>query len=242
MMPEAPIWIDGPKKPVIVMKDPPPIEEAFFMPFPKPIRDWWMRVAEGKDQTMIYTEEKGWHQSSQKAEEVDHLTPESEMIYQGKNPDTSVAVPRSKQHHVGKGRDENGEIAPFGHPAWSRHPDIAEADEAYRKGDKEAFKEAIKRHREMVARGEVFTNDDAGMRRYEEEKMLEKATRYLAKHPNDPLPVVHHKEKALPIHFTHNWWDGLFSKNGENVTVFDANEQKGHYEKDGIELKWIPDD
>lgn len=42
------------------------------------------------------------------------------------------------------------------------HPDIAQAAESYRRGDKEAFSKALSAHREAVRRGERFWEGDDG--------------------------------------------------------------------------------
>ena len=224
----------------VPMIDPvlPSYQTIYQFGFPQRLAAWWHRVAEGKDQTMIYTEKRGWHPSGQRSQEVDHLTPESEMRQRGLNPDNSTGIPRSKQHHTGDGLDESGELAPFGHPAWSRHPDIGEAYKAYRNGDKQAFRKAIKKHREAVERGEEFTNDDWGTRYEEDKRMTEKAARYVLHHPEDPKPVINHKKKPQGKH----WYDGLFEGKRTEVIFTTTDEYKGHWVKEGIELKWVPDD
>jgi hypothetical protein len=109
---------------------------------------------------------------------------------------------RSQQHHTGEGVDETGEIAGYGHPAWSRHPDIGKARTLYQHGDKQAFDTALKKHQEAVQHDQSFTNDDWGVRDWEEKLVAEMELKYVLTHPEDPKPTIHRKNPPELKHWT----------------------------------------
>lgn len=149
------------------------------MPFPSKERSFQIEAQGGICQTMVYKESTGWHPcGSTDHLEVDHLFPESGLIYSGElDPNTSPAIVRCKKHHTGQGmtRDEDnagyGRLASYGEPEWSRHPDMYNALLQYREGDKDAFRKCAAQHRVEASHGIRITNDDLGVTLYERNRV-----------------------------------------------------------------------
>lgn len=160
------------------------------MPFSERVRNWAKEVAGGKCQTMVYTEEHGWQPCGRDAQEIDHNPPESYLIYHHLDRDNAATpVVRCKMHHTGQGltQGDDGELeeAGYGEFTFSKHPDIYQALEDYRAGDKNAFKKAAKKHQEAVENGENFTNTDWQIDEYEKERM-----NYLAQQSGKKRPFI----------------------------------------------------
>lgn len=152
------------------------LPERVDFAFPRAIRDYWMKVAGGKCQTHFYSEKWGWYVCGKEAKEVDHIVPESELKHQGVDPDQSVGIPRCKECHTGTGliHDDDGSVrlADYGEPGWSKHPDIGRALQDYRRGDKEAFKKAVKHHYEQAKNGNRFWNTTPEIDQFEIDHMM----------------------------------------------------------------------
>lgn len=176
--------------------------EAYFMPFPKPIRDWWIRVWGGQSGAEYYTERGGWQRSQQGADQVHHIRPESELIEQGLDPDRTPAIPLSQEEHVGSGIDFFGNVHGWGEVGHSMHPDMGQAREQYRKGDKDAFKKAAKEHHKKARSGQKIVNTDEQLDGYLTQEAQDRAARYVLEHPEDPKPQVHHRVSKPKSHWT----------------------------------------
>lgn len=180
--------------------------EAYFMPFPKPIRDWWIRVWGGESGSVVYSEKRGWFRSGRPADQVHHIRPESELIEQGLDPDQTPAIPLSQDEHVGRGVDFFGNDIPFGEYGHSMHPDMGQAREEYRKGDKEAFTKAAKKHHQRAKKGEKIVNTDEQLDGWLTQQAEDMARRYVQENPDDPKPVVKHRNPTI----RKNWTDIFF--------------------------------
>lgn len=185
-------WIETGYQPPIPVVDPRLLdtpEAVIFMPFPKKARNFWMRVAGDKCQTMVYDERHGWRTCDRPAEEVDHIIPEKYQLEQGDDPNNSVGMPRCKTHHVSDGRvwdeeDNEWRTASWGEWEWSKHPDVAEALEQYRAGNADAFQQLGIRHAKAAKEGEHYWNTDEATDAWETERMLELAQRLGEKRPS----------------------------------------------------------
>ena len=161
--------------------------EGRVMPFEKKTRDWWVRVAGGKCQAVIYSEENGFKQCSRPAQEVHHIVPEAWTRHsptEDNNSDTNNAVglPLCRPHHSGY-RDE-----PFS-PNASIHPDMGKARREYpimKPIGIDQFSETAKNHQLLASKGIKFWEGDTD--EYYLEKMKHKATIYQIKHPHDKKP------------------------------------------------------
>ncbi len=176
--------------------------EAYFMPFPKPIRDWWVRVWGGQSGAEYYDEQNGWTRSGQEGQQVHHIRPESELIEHGLDPDHTPAIPLSQDEHVGSGTDFFGNVFGWGERGHSMHPDMGQAREEYRKGDKEAFTKTARQHHVKARRGEKIVNTDEQLDGYLTQQAQDRATQYVQEHPDDPKPEVHHRKPQERKHWT----------------------------------------
>lgn len=171
------------------------------MPFAKEVRDWWMRVAYGECQARYITEEDGVVQCLSLADEVHHIIPASELLVEGLNPNDAVGLPLCRDHHRGNS-DE-----PMFDPNFSMHPDMGEALELYRQGNKNAFKEAALVHHEMAGKGERINNGDWATDEYYLQGMEFMAVQYLLEHPDDPKP---HSKSGLQRQMKPKHWYDVF--------------------------------
>lgn len=179
------------------------------MPFPTKERAFQLRAQGNKCQTMIYTEAQGYHIcGSTKDLELDHLYPESQLIVEGQlDPNHSPGIVRCQRHHTGFGIVyEHGvkQIAPAGSPEWSRHPDMGQALISYRNGDKDAFKNAAKKHVVAAERGLRITNDDVRFTESEVARVQEMNVRHVIT-TGERVPVVRNHGK-----FTLKHWSDIF--------------------------------
>jgi hypothetical protein len=156
--------------------------------YPERMRKHWRAVGDNKCQTHIYDERRGWYIcGSTRDIEVDHLVEESVQLENGQDPNNSVGIPRCHEHHCGTGlvRDR-GELryAAYGEREWSRHPDMGAALQAYRKGDKDAFKIAALRHHALAKEGKAVSNISAEVIQWETDYMLKLEQEYIEKTHN----------------------------------------------------------
>jgi len=180
------------------------------MPFPEKVRRWALEVTRGKCITPIYDEQHGWHLCGAIATDVDHLEPESVVLYEGGDPNNDATpIPRCKKHHTGSGMtqdDEHGEtyLAPWSDENWSRHPDMGAALDEYRKGDLDEFRSAAKKHIELYEAGVRFWNEDEGSERYEKELFDRMAQEYGVPRPDVKPHKLAGKRKKK------GWFEGLW--------------------------------
>ncbi len=177
-------YLFPPREVTLPIGDSPTIEKQYFQ-YKKPLRDWWMRVANGKCQVDIYDEKKGWHQCNEPATEVHHTIPEAWSITHGMeaHKDECPGLPACTRHHSGSNGDEFT-------PNFSFHPDMGEARSNYHEckaAGINIFKGTADHHHELAKENIVFWKDKADP--YYQEKMKYKATIYQLKHPNDRKPA-----------------------------------------------------
>ena len=165
------------------------------MPFPSPIRNWFLRVSgngkeeEARCEVEIYTEQGGWKEcGSKKKLQVHHIEPEAEVRERGGDPDGVMGLVVCAWHHIFGRSDVLGE------QGGSFHPDMGQAAIDYRKGDKDAYKKAARLHREKAKRGERFVSGDYGTDQYYTDKAMSEGTEYVITH-DDPRPVVKHRDE-----------------------------------------------
>lgn len=171
------------------------------MPFPEAIRRWSMDVADGKCQTLIYSEARGYHPCGSPAMEVDHIEPEAWMLAHGHDPNNeSGAIPRCRTHHVGYGTvEEDGEIreASYGERQWSKHPDMGYALDALHLKGEIKITEAHQEHIIYAANGVRYWNSDDGVDGYERELMDR-----LARKKEMPRPAIRPHKLYVLKHWT----------------------------------------
>lgn len=198
------------------------------MPFKEATRNWWMRVAGGKCQWEYYTEENGWLECGDEAEEVHHIIPEGWVLDRGGDPEHEVGLPLCRRHHS---RNSGDEEWGFGS---SFHPDIGEAFREY--GDwkqqeqhmaeiadrpidysNSPFAEAVREHRAMSEEGERYWTGTEEIDKYYEEKMREKAVRHIAENPDDPKPKTQPSPKMDRSKRPKRWYDFFFEEDEEEI-------------------------
>ena len=184
------------------------------MPFPESIRRWALSVTDGRCITSVYYEKTGYTICGRPAEEVDHSPPESVMIFEGRDPhNESTPIPRCKNCHTGSGvvSDENETyLAGFGEDGWAKHPEIFNALEEYRRGDKNAFKKAVQGHRDAVERGERFWNEDWQCDEFEVEIFNR-----MAHEKGIPRPEVKPHKSVRRKHWTDGWFGANYKDDVE---------------------------
>jgi len=178
------------------------------MPFIESMRNFIRNAQDNKCQTMIYTEAGGYQPcASTESLEVDHLTPESQLLAEGsEDPNHTEGIVRCQKHHTGRGQQlqDDGfteELSNYGEPEWSRHPDMGEARANYGK-DQDSFRKAAAKHQEAVKRGERITNDDEGVTEYERERVQQMTHDYCIKNDIKPPDPKNHKRFE-----EHHWYD-----------------------------------
>lgn len=169
------------------------------MPFAESVRSFWMRVAGGQCQARYYTEEEGIVQCMSPADEVHHIIPASQLLVEGLNPNDAVGLPLCRDHHRGLS-DE-----PMFDPDQSFHPDMGQALEDYRAGNKNAFREASELHHELALLGERITNGDWTTDEYYLQGMEMMAVQFLLEHPEEVKP--HSNAGLKNIMEPKHWYD-----------------------------------
>ena len=165
---------------------------ALTMAFNTRIRNWWMRVSDGKCQYEIYSEKDGFKDCGERAKHVHHIRPEGWTKDRGGDPDHNVGMGLCENHHVrNRGTEEYSDDFSF-------HPDIGSAYQSYREWKLQQqhlnsingkrtidystspFTEVSAKHREMSANDERYWSGTEELDDYYEQKMRDKATRYIA--------------------------------------------------------------
>lgn len=190
-------------------------------PFKESTRQFWFKTTDGKCAYEQYTEKKGFQQCNAPARHIHHIRGEAETLLRGGDPEQNVALPACQNHHVRNTNDVLGE------PDASFHPDIAQAYKSYKEwkandshmrsinGRKTVdystspFAEVGKDHKQKAQRGERYIAGDGGTDIYYENKMREKATRYLAEHPDEHKPNAKPHPKTDPSKKPKKWYDLL---------------------------------
>ena len=191
------------------------------MPFKERSRQFWFRVNNDKCAYEEYDEKTGFRECGERARQVHHIRGEADQLAAGEDPEHSVGMPLCQRHHVRNTGEDLGD------PNSSFHPDIGEAYRSYgewkdhqqhlnsingrRSMDYSTspFTETANGHREKIGRGERYINGDEGTDNYYEQKMRDKATRYLAEHPEEEKPDTKPHPRADRSK-KKRWFDGLF--------------------------------
>ena len=184
------------------------------MPFSEAKRGFDIAAQGGKCQTPIYNPETGYQICGTTTNlEDDHLTPESQLLFEGQeDPNKTEGIIRCQTHHTGRGMmvndDGSEELAPYGHPNWSRHPDMGQARADYG-NDHDSFRKAAGKHQEAVRRGERMTNDDEGVTEAERERVNIMTHAYCVENEvTPPVPKEHKKFERK------SWTDIFFGTRG----------------------------
>src|SRR3990167_3914265 len=185
------------------------------MSFVESVRSFFKASQDNQCQTMVYSEAGGYQLCGKTEElEVDHLTPESQLLFEGsEDPNHTEGMVRCQTHHTGRGQQiqEDGytqEEAVYGEPDWSRHPDMGHARSVYHQ-DPESFRKAALKHQEMVKKGERITNDDEGVTEYERERVQQMSMDYCLENDVTPPDPKNHKRFEK-----HSWTDIFFGTRG----------------------------
>ena len=178
------------------------------MPFPENRRLWLRRAFGGKSMEYTISEKAGLKRSNLPIEEIHHIDPESKLLFDGsQDPNRSDPLPLTKKEHRGLGLvSDDGKTRRLALPferGHSFHPDIGQALEDYRHGDKKAFKKATDIHREKATQGKRITNTDEATDEWYREQSLLEIQKYARNHPEDPVPKVRNHLKFKKK----NWWD-----------------------------------
>jgi hypothetical protein len=174
------------------------------MAFALKIREWWMRVGEGKCQYEFYDEKLGWQTCGKPAKHIHHVIPDGWTRDRGGDPDNNVGMSLCENHHVRNYNDE-----PYSYDS-SFHPDMAQAYKEYHEWKMQhqhmeeitghriprdsPFDEAAKEHRVKSKKGERYWSSTEEMDQYYEQKMRDKATSYISR-TGDKKPEVHRRTK-----------------------------------------------
>lgn len=180
------------------------------MPFPERVRRYHERVQGNRCQQEVYSERRGWTTCGKTDVEDDHIEPEAWMLQRGRDPNNeSHGILRCRTHHRGRGRVNTVEperVAYWGEENYSRHPDMGDAQEAYRRGDREAFVKAGKLHEARAKRGIRYWNGDEGTDRHEAERVEEMEWKHFLTTGETRPKVKPHKD----IVKKKKWYEGLF--------------------------------
>lgn len=192
------------------------------MPFKERTASWWHRVAKDKCQYEIYSERSGIKPCNNPSQHVHHIVPEGGVLFEGGEPEHEVGMPLCARHHVKNiGTTEYSKDFSF-------HPDAGEAYKEYhdwkmenahlgeitgkrsRKIPRQSpFADMADEHRKKQAKGERYHSGTPELDDYYTQKMRDKATRYLAEHPDDPKPMTSDNPRTDRSRKKH-WYDGLF--------------------------------
>lgn len=172
---------------------------AIGMAFSPRLREWWMKVGEGKCQYEFYDEKRGWQTCGKPAKHIHHITPDGWTRDRGGDPDNNVGMSLCENHHVRNYNDE-----PYSDNS-SFHPDMAKAYKSYHEWKMQTqhmesitgkrpprnspFDEAASEHRVMSKKGERYWSSTQEMDDYYEQKMRDKATSYISR-TGDKKPII----------------------------------------------------
>lgn len=165
------------------------------MPFAESVRSWWLRVQNGQCQYRFYDGDK-IRKCGNPAKEVHHLQSESYCLENGINPNEVPGLALCEPHH----RHGFGDLF---EGDGSFHPDMSQAALDYRAGNKQAFKQASKKHHEAAQSGVDLWEDKWREIEFYIQGLLGMANRYLQNHPEDPKPYKPHSKIMKP----NKWYD-----------------------------------
>ena len=192
------------------------------MSFSECTRQFWLKVGDNKCQWEYYSEGGGWQQCNQTAKHVHHITPEGTDLAKGNDSERAAGMGLCQNHHVKNAGDEE-----FSY--WSSmHPDAGEAYKNYGEWKRQnlhmraitgaaskgiprqsPFEEMVAEHHRKQKAGERYHTGTPEIDEYYKQKMTDKATVYLAEHPEDKKPDTKTHPRFDPKRKKH-WYDGLF--------------------------------
>ena len=189
------------------------------MAFRPGTRKYWIEVGGGKCQNEIYEEGSGFKTCGKPAKQVHHIIPESRLLHEGEDPNTTIGLPLCENCHV----RNHGDL-PFDRVS-SFHPDMARAYEDYKHWKRQEkhmaaimkrsinyktspFAETARGHREMAKRGERITTGDDFTDYYYTQKMRNLATEYNMKNGIVKPQYKEHPETDRTK--KRRWYKGLF--------------------------------
>lgn len=190
------------------------------MPYKEGSRQFWFKVNDYKCAYDKYTEKGGYKECGEPAKHIHHIHGETEQLLNGQDPEHSVGLPACEDHHVRNTGEDLGE------PNSSFHPDMGHAYGHYKewKSNEEhmnaitgkrsidystsPFADASKEHAIKAQHGERYINGDDGTDAYYEQKMRNKATLYLAQHPDEKKPQTKPHPKTDRSK-AKKWWNFL---------------------------------
>ena len=188
------------------------------MPFKERTRRFWKKVNNDKCAYVIYDEKDGFHECGRLSKHVHHIDTEGNQLERGDDPERSEGMPLCEPHHVRNLGDEEYS------DEFAFHPDAGRAYKQYREWKQQAqhmeaitgkksnvpspFQEMSAEHGRKREAGERYHSGTDELDAYYKQEMTDKATRYLAEHPEEkkpdtvPHPRYDPKKKK-------NWYDGL---------------------------------
>jgi hypothetical protein len=171
------------------------------MPFKENTASFWHKVAENKCQYEIYDEEHGIYDCNRPSKHIHHIVPEGTDLAQGNDSEHAVGMPLCERHHVRNLGDEEYS------DDFSFHPDAGQAYKDYRNWKLEnqhmqaitgkhsgkiprqsPFQDMVDEHHRKQKAGERYHNGTPELEDYYTQKMRDKATKYLAEHPEEKKP------------------------------------------------------
>src|SRR3990167_3410109 len=131
---------------------------------------------------------------------VRHITADGWVRDHGGDSDAEIGMPLCQLHHTKNTSDEEHSRD------FAFHPDIGEAHKEYREWKRQSshmsaisgkrvdsrnspFAKAVAKHRDKSRRDERYWAGTEDIDRHYKQKMQDKATSYIAKHPKDRKPV-----------------------------------------------------
>ena len=176
---EAPIWIDGPRSPLIPIFDPrlKTEPERVEFAYSERQREWYRRVYQNKCHFPRYDEGRGFFICGvNNKNEVHHITPTAWIRGQ---------LPHLDPNSLDFDNGLLGILLCHSHHDDVIHPDIGGALTNYWQ-DKEGIKRTVENHKTMAMKGVIFWNNEYDdTMKYVAEQAIH---RYMAYHPHDVYP------------------------------------------------------
>jgi hypothetical protein len=189
------------------------------MPFKEASRRFWQKVNNGKCAYESYSEEGGFRECGRPAKHTHHIVPEGKQLAEGDDPEYSIGMPLCEEHHTRNlGSDEHTQDFSF-HPdmgrayrkyrEWKQRKQHMEALTGRRFTEPSPFEEAAKEHARKRENGDRYHAGTEEIDRHYLEKMQNKATAYIAEHPEEKRKKRKPHPQSDPTK-KKRWYDGLF--------------------------------
>jgi hypothetical protein len=207
--------------PILEPLDPETARQLVLSPFKKKTAEFWHNVADGRCTFEFYDERRGWQECGQTSRHIHHIEPEGIALAQGKDSEHEVGMPLCENHHVRNLNDEEHSRD------FSFHPDAGRAYKAYgewkqqnkhlqeitgkkdrRMPRQSPFEDMVDEHHEKQMKGERYHSGTPEIDDYYTQKMRDKATKYLAEHPEEKKPDTSPNPRYDPKKKKH-WWDNI---------------------------------